>query len=676
MGTITGGAGLVAGYVDALVATAGAGGLAGLRLVLDCANGSTSGMAAEVFRRAGADVELLHAEPDGLNINDGAGATNPAVLGAAVAAAGADAGLAFDGDGDRCIAVDATGAVVDGDRVIAICALDRQARGLLARDTVVVTVMTNLGFRLAMAERGISVVETAVGDRYVLGALAEGGFSLGGEQSGHVIFTELATTGDGMLTGLQLLGVVVRQGRPLATLAAEAMQPLPQVLQNLRLAAPAPDLLDAMGPDIAAATAELGATGRVLVRMSGTEPLLRVMVEAPTSAEADRHAARLVAAAARLAAVDAAERRAGRRRLSVAASRTFGSPDRQGGGASVARLAVRRPPTGRPAPPADRPSPWSGWPTRRWFAVLFAGRPSGRGTRPLPSRRMCGIVGVVSRPPRREPPTAAAVVAALDHALDHRGGHEGAAIDAAALDTLADRLRAVDAELGGAPGVIALVRQPELAPAVRQRLERVAAVVSAVDARLEATIDADAPAARELEALNAALVRVRDAAWAIGHDRLRTAAAVGELAGPGAGDAALAAFTAVQVALSALDRLEVRGRDSAGLHLLVRDHGLDLSDDARRDAIAARAADPLFASGAVRTPDGHLALDLQGGGRDRRARRQHQGAARRHRRRPPAARRPRRPRSAASPCSATPAGRASASSRRPTPIPSTPTSSR
>jgi phosphoglucosamine mutase len=216
-----------------------------------------------------------------------------------VAAAGADAGLAFDGDADRVIAVDASGELVDGDQIVAMCALDLRERGRLVDDTVVITVMTNLGFRLAMKELGIQVVETAVGDRYVLDALDEGGWVLGGEQSGHVIFRDLATTGDGLMTGLRVLDIMVRTGRPLAALAG-VMRRLPQVLLNVRVEAGAAEVATAMAPDIAAAEKELGETGRVLVRPSGTEPLVRVMVEAETEDQANSVAGRLVDVVERL----------------------------------------------------------------------------------------------------------------------------------------------------------------------------------------------------------------------------------------------------------------------------------------------------------------------------------------------------------------------------------------
>jgi phosphoglucosamine mutase len=283
-------------YENHLIASLEGRRLAGIRVALDCANGAASVTAADVFTRAGADVvAVLAADPDGININDGCGSTAPAGLQAAVVEHGADVGLAFDGDADRVIAIDHTGALVDGDQVIALCALDLRTRGRLAEDTVVVTVMTNLGFRLAMQEQGIHVHETQVGDRYVLEALDRGDWSLGGEQSGHVIFRDLATTGDGVLTGLQLLDQVAREDRPLSALAGAAMARLPQVLRNVRVAD-----LDALpgAESIWAAVAEveaaLGQTGRVLLRPSGTERLIRVMVEAPTESEAEAATARLL----------------------------------------------------------------------------------------------------------------------------------------------------------------------------------------------------------------------------------------------------------------------------------------------------------------------------------------------------------------------------------------------
>jgi phosphoglucosamine mutase len=267
--------------------------LDGLRVVIDCANGAASNVAPRVLERVGVGLDVLHADPDGRNINDACGSTHPEELAKAVIRSGADAGLAFDGDADRVLAVDETGSLVDGDHLIAICARDLRDRDRLRHDTVVVTVMTNLGFRLAMAEDGITVVETNVGDRYVLEALEEGGFSLGGEQSGHVIFRDLATTGDGLLTGLQVLDVLARRGQPFSELARQAMTSLPQVLRNVVVGRRDPDLVDTIAPEIAAVEAELGATGRVLVRPSGTEPLVRVMVEAADADQAEAAAARL-----------------------------------------------------------------------------------------------------------------------------------------------------------------------------------------------------------------------------------------------------------------------------------------------------------------------------------------------------------------------------------------------
>ena len=194
-------------------------GLEGMRVVIDCANGAATTVAPKVLRALGATVEVLHDEPDGTNINAGCGSTYPEDLQKAVVQRGADAGIAFDGDADRVLAVDAGGRLIDGDQIIAVTAIDRRDHGRLAKDTVVVTVMTNLGFRLGMQEHGIEVLEVPVGDRYVLEALADEGLTLGGEQSGHVVFTDLATTGDGLLTAVQLLDVVRRSGRSLAELA-------------------------------------------------------------------------------------------------------------------------------------------------------------------------------------------------------------------------------------------------------------------------------------------------------------------------------------------------------------------------------------------------------------------------------------------------------------------------
>lgn len=272
----------------------------GLKVVVDCANGAASHVAPDVLRRLGAELVVLHAEPDGQNINQGCGSTYPSDLQLAVVSYMADVGIAFDGDADRVLAVDEKGELVDGDQIIAMCAIDRRDRGLLASDTVVVTVMSNLGFRIGMTEHAIKVVETAVGDRYVLEALESGSFTLGGEQSGHVIFRDLATTGDGLLTAVQLLDLMGRSGRHLSDLAHSAMQRLPQVLKNVRVRERRPDIAAAIGGEVKAVVDELGDHGRVLVRPSGTEPLVRVMVEAADETLAEIMADRLVAAVERL----------------------------------------------------------------------------------------------------------------------------------------------------------------------------------------------------------------------------------------------------------------------------------------------------------------------------------------------------------------------------------------
>jgi phosphoglucosamine mutase len=285
-----------ADHLQALVRTGPS--LSGLRVAVDAANGAASGVAPHVLRAVGADLVVINAEPDGANINAGCGSTHPEALQRLVVERGVDVGLAFDGDADRVLAVDARGDLVDGDQIIAVCALDLHERRRLAKDTVVVTVMANLGFRLAMREHDISVLETKVGDRHVLEALERDGLTLGGEQSGHVIFRQLATTGDGLLTGLQLLGVMARTGRPLADLAT-VMKRMPQVLHNVAVADRGQDVLDGIGEAVADAEATLGDQGRVLVRPSGTEPVVRVMVEAPTTEAAEAVAARLAEAVER-----------------------------------------------------------------------------------------------------------------------------------------------------------------------------------------------------------------------------------------------------------------------------------------------------------------------------------------------------------------------------------------
>jgi phosphoglucosamine mutase len=267
--------------------------LGGLRVVVDCANGAAATVAPEAYRRAGADVTALAAEPDGENINAGVGSTHPQHVQEAVSRARADVGLAHDGDADRLIAVDEHGELVDGDVILAVAALDERARDRLPTGTVVTTVMTNLGFRQAMASHGVEVVQTAVGDRYVLEAMRAGGHTLGGEQSGHIIFLDRATTGDGVLTALRLLAIMARTGQPLSELA-KVMRRLPQVLVNVRVADR--DGLTgsaAVASAVAEVEAALGDRGRVLVRASGTEPLVRVMVEAETEEAARAVADRL-----------------------------------------------------------------------------------------------------------------------------------------------------------------------------------------------------------------------------------------------------------------------------------------------------------------------------------------------------------------------------------------------
>ncbi|MFA5606207.1 MAG: phosphoglucosamine mutase [Leucobacter sp.] len=262
--------------------------LDGLHVVLDCAHGAAAGISPDVFSDAGAKVTVIGNDPDGFNINDGVGSTYLEPLARAVVEHGADLGIAHDGDADRCLAVDADGRVVDGDKIMAILALSMESRGKLEQNTLVTTVMSNLGLKLAMADNGIGVVETGVGDRYVLEAINEHGYSLGGEQSGHVIMSDYATTGDGILTGLHIAAEVVRSGQPLSELA-RCMEVYPQVLVNVRgvdRAGAASD--EVLRQAVHQAEVALGGKGRVLLRPSGTEPVVRVMVEAETEAQAQR----------------------------------------------------------------------------------------------------------------------------------------------------------------------------------------------------------------------------------------------------------------------------------------------------------------------------------------------------------------------------------------------------
>ena len=282
------------GYIDHLLESLPHS-LDGMKVVIDCANGAAYVVAPEALSRAGAEVVCIGAEPDGLNINDGYGSTHIGRLQEAVRAHQADVGIAHDGDADRCLAVDASGTVVDGDQILAVLALSMREAGVLGHDTVVATVMSNLGFRLAMEREDVRVVETAVGDRYVLEAMKAGGFSLGGEQSGHVILLDHATTGDGVLTALHLLGRTASTGKPLVELAA-VMTRLPQVLVNVQdVDKSRVDSSARVAEAVASAEAELGASGRVLLRPSGTEPLVRVMVEAPTREQATKVADHLAA---------------------------------------------------------------------------------------------------------------------------------------------------------------------------------------------------------------------------------------------------------------------------------------------------------------------------------------------------------------------------------------------
>jgi phosphoglucosamine mutase len=267
--------------------------LTGLRVVVDCANGAASVAAPEVYRKAGADVVAIHADPDGININEGCGSTHLDRLREVVAERGADLGIAHDGDADRCLAVDADGRIVDGDQIMAVLALAMAESGELTQSTLVATVMSNLGLHLAMRAHGVQLRTTAVGDRYVLEELRAGGYALGGEQSGHVVFPGIATTGDGLLTALRLMSRVAQTGKSLAELAS-VMRRLPQVLINVRVADKAAVAESAAVREaVGAVEAELGGQGRVLLRPSGTEQLVRVMVEAPAEDIAQAAADRL-----------------------------------------------------------------------------------------------------------------------------------------------------------------------------------------------------------------------------------------------------------------------------------------------------------------------------------------------------------------------------------------------
>ncbi len=278
----------IAHLVQTLPESVAGPGLAGLRIAVDCANGAASNVGPIALRAAGADVVVINASPDGRNINDHCGSTHLEPLRAAVVASGADLGVAFDGDADRCLAIDSTGGMVDGDQIMGILAIALRDRGELAHDTLVTTVMSNLGLTLAMTEVGIRTVQTAVGDRYVLEAMRNGGFGLGGEQSGHLVIARHATTGDGVLTALQLGARITETGKSLAELAVGVAR-LPQVLVNVAgVDRTRADTDEGVLEAVLAAETTLGASGRVLLRPSGTEPVVRVMVEATEHEVAER----------------------------------------------------------------------------------------------------------------------------------------------------------------------------------------------------------------------------------------------------------------------------------------------------------------------------------------------------------------------------------------------------
>ncbi len=285
-------------YVEHLLSTVPHS-LSGLKVVVDCANGAASVVSPEALRRSGAEVVAIHATPDGLNINAGCGSTHMDDLIQSVRESGADVGIAHDGDADRCLAVDASGALVDGDQILAILALAMRERGELRSDTVVATVMANLGFKIALEREGVKVIETAVGDRYVLEEMKANKYTLGGEQSGHVVMLDHATTGDGTLTALHLIARMAATGRTLKDLAS-VMTRLPQVLVNVRdVDRTRVDSNSKLSAAVELAQAELGDAGRVLLRPSGTEPVVRVMVEAASETHAREVAEHLAAVVAR-----------------------------------------------------------------------------------------------------------------------------------------------------------------------------------------------------------------------------------------------------------------------------------------------------------------------------------------------------------------------------------------
>jgi phosphoglucosamine mutase len=279
-------------YVLHLLATVNQS-LAGLHVVIDCAHGAAAGISPRAFKDAGAQVTVIGSDPDGLNINEGCGSTDLALLQQTVVDTGADLGIAHDGDADRCLAVDAAGNVIDGDHIMAVLGVSLNRQGKLAHSTVVATVMSNLGLELALEQHGITLRRSSVGDRYVLEDMESGHFNFGGEQSGHIIFADHSTTGDGLLTGLQLAAEMARTGKTIAELAA-VMTALPQILINV----PGVDLTKLTADTVISALvaeleSELGDTGRILLRPSGTEPLVRIMVEAATQEHAESVATRI-----------------------------------------------------------------------------------------------------------------------------------------------------------------------------------------------------------------------------------------------------------------------------------------------------------------------------------------------------------------------------------------------
>jgi phosphoglucosamine mutase len=290
-------------YVDYLLGTIDVS-LSGLRVVVDCANGAASEVSPEALRRAGAEVIAIHAAPDGWNINEGCGSTHVDALAKAVIGNSADVGIAHDGDADRCLAVAADGSIIDGDHILAILATSLRDGGRLTGNTVVTTVMANLGFKVAMESAGIVVVETAVGDRYVLEEMRASGYALGGEQSGHVVMSEFATTGDGVLTALHLLARMAQTDKSLAELAA-MVEKFPQILVNVGgVDKTALDSNAGVRAALMQAEDELAGRGRVLLRPSGTEPVIRVMVEAATSEDAERLAGAIAAVVSAELAID------------------------------------------------------------------------------------------------------------------------------------------------------------------------------------------------------------------------------------------------------------------------------------------------------------------------------------------------------------------------------------